>query len=1101
MRDNDAANYKNPQSVDLAWFINKPPAVDEDELSEYMATGERTFDNPAPHQTNLEKIQPGDRIVLKSTANRSRDIPFFHADARVSVMTIHATGTVRQIDTETARLEIDWDTRTKPREWFLFTGIIALWRVERGGHKFSGDLLDFAFDNVPQDFERFLAEPFWSYRYSVLPQFSWIPMYEEIATRLRDFADNRQELLRRLQTAAQDEQYLKYLTRDQYSDGTTGPLRDIDPFTVLGVFNRGLTDTNRGRLVRLVANIVGAESPGPEDFQAIPILNNQRAWFVSYEYRREPDAVDKLWEVFLAALNLAESPNDSARQRYIAAHNAALEIRGVQWNLSVGLFWARPTAFMPLDRRSREMLSELRQIQAPQDGAEYLELLHELQESFNSGQTSITSYPQLSYAAYTHFKPPTPSHSTSGFAEWGLKFNELIDPDDQENLFNRRTASLLGKARDQMQAGIAEWTSTFKQGLEASAKFLKPVFRGKVLNAVQTDPKATSQVLEIIWNQPTADSFDEFHDDLGDLLGKVRPSETTSLAAMLCLAVDPEGNAPYEAKITERWYALSKFEDSAKPDAPSERYATFMRFLDALITEFWEQSGFQISRLEAQGLAWMVSNQEIPNDWDDTTAQQLASWRAEEPIGQEHRAWLMRPSGDSGARWVAEGLVTHSGTHGSILAPDADFNAVAAEVRAAHPQMEQVEMDALAHSTYLFHTKMKAGDYLGVAVDGRLHLGRLEGSVQRVDGPPSQLQRDITWEGSHQLDTNTPEAVTSLLAQQGKIVEITDIIDWISEQLDDVSAPNTTVLDATDESRPVTLPEVTVDLANKVYMDIEHLDEIVDLLRMRKQIIFYGPPGTGKTYLALTLAKHLVGVDHSSHAQLVQFHPSYSYEDFFEGYRPTVTEEDQATFKVTPGPLSRIASDARSDKSRPFFLIIDEINRANLAKVFGELYFLLEYRDQSIRLQYRPEEIFTLPENLYIIGTMNTADRSIAMVDSAMRRRFAFVELHPSEPPVRDVLEKFVAHIPNDDRPRILAMLNQQIGEIDRDMQIGPSYLMRDEAGTRNGLEQIWRYDVLPLLEEHYYGRMSRSEVFERFSLASLTAQSEPPSASLEDDQ
>lgn len=131
----------------------------------------------------------------------------------------------------------------------------------------------------------------------------------------------------------------------------------------------------------------------------------------------------------------------------------------------------------------------------------------------------------------------------------------------------------------------------------------------------------------------------------------------------------------------------------------------------------------------------------------------------------------------------------------------------------------------------------------------------------------------------------------------------------------------------------------------------------------------------------------------------MQFHPSYSYEDFFEGYRPVPSEDGKVGFELRPGPFRRIVEAARQDLSMPHILIIDEINRGNLAKIFGELYFLLEYRDQSIGLLYSAgeEDDFTLPGNVFLIGTMNTADRSIALVDTAMRRRFAFMPLHPAE--------------------------------------------------------------------------------------------------------
>ena len=148
----------------------------------------------------------------------------------------------------------------------------------------------------------------------------------------------------------------------------------------------------------------------------------------------------------------------------------------------------------------------------------------------------------------------------------------------------------------------------------------------------------------------------------------------------------------------------------------------------------------------------------------------------------------------------------------------------------------------------------------------------------------------------------------------------------------------------------------------------------------------------------------------TARSKLVQFHPSYTYEDFFEGFRPKEADSGTGalTFELTPGPFRLFAETAKANPTTSYILIIDEINRANLAKVFGELYFLLEYRDEAISLQYSPKEEFTLPPNLFIIGTMNTADRSIARIDNAMRRRFAFIELDPRIPPVQGLLSRWL---------------------------------------------------------------------------------------------
>ena len=174
------------------------------------------------------------------------------------------------------------------------------------------------------------------------------------------------------------------------------------------------------------------------------------------------------------------------------------------------------------------------------------------------------------------------------------------------------------------------------------------------------------------------------------------------------------------------------------------------------------------------------------------------------------------------------------------------------------------------------------------------------------------------------------------------------------------------------------------ELADELLIDAAHLRRIRRLLEDKRQVILQGPPGTGKTYVAQKLAACLAGAE--QRVRLVQFHPSYAYEDFVQGFRPTLVNE-QPGFKLRDGPLLDMAERARGEPDALHFLVIDEINRGNLAKVFGELYFLLEYRDREMQLQYS-DKAFALPKNLYVIGTMNTADRSIALVDLALRRRF-----------------------------------------------------------------------------------------------------------------
>lgn len=264
----------------------------------------------------------------------------------------------------------------------------------------------------------------------------------------------------------------------------------------------------------------------------------------------------------------------------------------------------------------------------------------------------------------------------------------------------------------------------------------------------------------------------------------------------------------------------------------------------------------------------------------------------------------------------------------------------------------------------------------------------------------------------------------------------------------------------------------TRELSDELLFSEPWLSSVVRALHRRGQVILYGPPGTGKTYVAKAIANALAHA--GGEVRRIQFHPSYTYEDFFAGYRPRTTESGQLSFELTHGPLWRVAEAARRNPDEPQILLIDEINRANLPKVFGELYYLLEYRDEEIDLLYQGSGVdgsssFGLPPNVLVIGTMNTADRSIALLDSAMRRRFSFFELHPDTEPVAGILERWcTVHPQSLPIAELFAALNESVQ--DRDDKIGPSHLLRSDNFNEHDLEAIWKESLLPLLEERHFG-------------------------------
>jgi 5-methylcytosine-specific restriction enzyme B len=333
---------------------------------------------------------------------------------------------------------------------------------------------------------------------------------------------------------------------------------------------------------------------------------------------------------------------------------------------------------------------------------------------------------------------------------------------------------------------------------------------------------------------------------------------------------------------------------------------------------------------------------------------------------------------------------------------------------------------------------------------------------------------------SHAASGEGGGAAFSAFATRDQVVARgSGLLGWIAGQLERV-LPIMERLYAFRVSTPPPMPPRTEhrpleQLADELSLEQSYLDDVDWLLRDRKQLVFYGPPGTGKTFVAEEFAEWFTGS--RERIETIQFHASYAYEDFVEGIRPNLDGED-LRYAVEPGILQRFAEKAAGDP-RPHVLIIDEINRANLSRVFGELLFLLEYRDRTVRLPYS-RAWFGLPENLHIIGTMNTADRSIALVDFALRRRFHFIEF-PADPAIlrRWLLKNRPTMLEVAD---LLAKVNAMVGS--PDFAIGFSYFMRQDL-DEHLLTRLWKRSIQPALAEYFF---SESGAADRFSLAKVRA-------------
>lgn len=688
-------------------------------------------------------------------------------------------------------------------------------------------------------------------------RFKWTKFYMELASALLPYKNNRSELITKLKTIFADAGMnfpFKERGKEVYED--------ICPFTVFGSFNKGITNANRRALLEQFAKQFSIKAAVPTEFDGIPVVMNLSAWFFAYKENRGEHDIDNLWDLLEKAIAYSDEASTDNKNAFIAVYDTVTKQKMIKWNITMGLYWARPYTFINLDSTNRAFITDVDNMphyfttifsdinKGLPDGRNYLFMCEQAKNALNQKEYEYHSFPELSYYAWKSNQLGKTEETTTTTVDSNIKETNywIYSPGDNASM----------------------WDEFYKSG-----------------------------IMGIGW------------DDVTDLKG-------------------------FSSKEEIKDFMKNVYD-------PSYSYKNNAHCL------------------------WQFAN-EIK---------------------------------------VGDVVFVKKGMH-------------------------KIIGKGIVTSDYIYDTSRSTYKH-----------------IRKVD-----WQNKGEWEHPGQAVMKTltnisayPDYVQKLLALFAE-----DTSEEVSEQ------------------KEIKYPLYSKDdFLNEVYMDEDTYNTLTELLEAKYNVILQGAPGVGKTFAAKRLAYSIMEQKDTSRVAMVQFHQSYSYEDFIQGYRPS-----KEGFELENGAFYKFCKEAEEDNERPYFFIIDEINRGNLSKIFGELMMLIEKdkRGDKIKLLYS-NEWFTVPKNVRIIGMMNTADRSLALMDYALRRRFAFFDFAPAF-----ASEGFKNYLTEKNSPKLeklitaVESLNNTISadeSLGDGFRIGHSYFCTDDEITDEWLKSVVEYEVIPLIKEYWF--------------------------------
>lgn len=514
-------------------------------------------------------------------------------------------------------------------------------------------------------------------------------------------------------------------------------------------------------------------------------------------------------------------------------------------------------------------------------------------------------------------------------------------------------------------------------------------------------------------------------------------------------------------------------------DYGKARLVNALKSTQESVKYYYEQTGNKSTSIR-RGCAKVAKENELDITFDESIFEGIIPKQTTDTAltvdSSAVRFWLYA-AGDSSVNWesnYAEGIMA-IGWHemGDLMAYSSKE-----EMRRRMKELygEEGTYKNQVHATWQFANELKPGDIVFVKKGRKQILGRGVVEGDYVYDPQRGHYcntRTVRWTDKGEWEHPEQSVLKTL-------TDITPYTDYVKklQSLIDGDKHEDGILDA-DEEEVSYDPYTADDFLNDVYMDEASYNTLKALLLTKKNVILQGAPGVGKTYAAKRLAFSIMGEKDNNRVKMVQFHQSYSYEDFIMGFRPTETG-----FELKKGVFYDFCRKAAED-DRPYFFIIDEINRGNLSKIFGELFMLIENDKRGVELQLLyADEQFSIPSNVHIIGMMNTADRSLALLDYALRRRFAFFELSPAFGSAG--FRAYRAKVNNPKFDRLIATVEQLNDVIANDdslgegFRIGHSYFCTKTTINDEWLRSVVEYELIPLLKEYWFDEPARVKDWSR---------------------